>query len=123
MKYLLLLTNPSAEIERWESLSAEEAGKLREQELPAWEKLSRYMGQKEMASSGLELQLPSAAKTVQVRNGETIVTDGPYAETKEQIGGFLLVACANLDEAIDLARRVPVAARGSVEIRALVREP
>lgn len=120
MKYLLLLTNPSSEIEQWEALSPEEASRLREEEVPAWERLFAHMGEKQIESSGLELRLPSAAKTVQVRNGETIVTDGPYAETKEQIGGFLLVDCANLDEAIDLASRVPVAERGSVEIRALV---
>jgi hypothetical protein len=91
VKYLLLLTNPSSEIEQWEDLSAEEAARLREQEIPAWERLFAHMSEKRIESSGLELQLPSAAKTVQVRNGETILTDGPYAETKEQIGGFLLV--------------------------------
>ncbi len=69
---------------------------------------------------GLELEEPKTAKSVRVRNDETIVTDGPYAETKEQIGGFFLVECGDLDEAIDLASRVPVATKASVEIRPLV---
>jgi hypothetical protein len=120
MKYLLLLTNPSSEVEKWEELSPAEAERLRAAEVPAWERLFAHMGERGIESSGLELQLPSAAKTVQVRDGEAIVSDGPYAETKEQIGGFLVVECADLDQAIDLARRVPVAERGSVEIRALV---
>jgi hypothetical protein len=55
-----------------------------------------------------------------VREGERIVTDGPYAETKEQIGGYFLIDVADLDEAIAFAARVPVADRASVEIRPLV---
>ena len=120
MKYLLLLTNPSSEIEQWETLTADEAAAARAKEIPAWEQLFAYMGEKKIESTGLELQLPSAAKTVQVRDGETIVADGPYAETKEQIGGFFLVECADLDEAIDLSSRIPLVTRGSVEVRALV---
>jgi hypothetical protein len=120
MKYLLLLTNPSAEIEQWEDLSTEEAAQAREKEIPAWERLFAHMGEQKIESTGLELQLPSAAKTVQVRDDETIVSDGPYAETKEQVGGFFLVECADLDAAIDLSTRIPLVTRGSVEIRALV---
>jgi hypothetical protein len=120
VKYLLLLTNPASEIEQWETLSAEEAAEARAKAIPAWEQLFAYMAEKKIESKGLELQLPSAAKTVQVRDGQTIVSDGPYAETKELIGGYFLVECADLDQAIDLSTRIPVVTSGSVEIRALV---
>jgi hypothetical protein len=55
-----------------------------------------------------------------VRDGETVVTDGPYAETKEVIGGYFLADCKDLDQAIELAQRVPLVDKGSVEIRPLV---
>jgi hypothetical protein len=54
---------------------------------------------------------------VRVRDDDTIVTDGPYAETKEVLGGYFVVDCEDLDQAIELAQRVPVATKGSVEIR------
>ena len=55
--------------------------------------------------------------TVRLRGGERVVSDGPYAETKEQIGGFDVLECADLDEAIEVAARHPVAAFGSIELR------
>jgi hypothetical protein len=120
MKYLLLLTNESDEIASWENLSDEEKTKLREAEVPAWNELFGQMMAKGQWVDGLELEEPSRAKSVRVRDGAAIVTDGPFAETKEQIGGFFLVECADLDEAIDLASRVPVVRKASVEIRPLV---
>ena len=67
--------------------------------------------------AGNRLDLVSKATTVRVRNGKRSVTDGPFAETKEQLGGYYLVEAADLDEAIELAGRVPGARIGSVEIR------
>lgn len=69
---------------------------------------------------GLELDSPNEARTVRVRDGETLVTDGPYAETREQIGGFFVIESDDLDDAIELASRVPVVRKGSVEIRPVV---
>jgi hypothetical protein len=120
MKYLLLLTSQSEQIAEWETMSDEEKRRRREAEIPKWNDLFADMQAKGQWVDGLELDEPKEAKSVQVRNGETIVTDGPYAETKEQIGGFFLVECKDLDEAIELAGRVPVATRASVEIRPLV---
>ncbi|MGH3760097.1 YciI family protein [Actinophytocola sp.] len=57
------------------------------------------------------------ATTVRVRAGETLVTDGPFAETKEQMGGFDIIECADLDEAIEIAARHPMAKLGMVEVR------
>jgi hypothetical protein len=66
------------------------------------------------------LQSVSTATSVQVRNGKRLVTDGPFAETREQLGGFFMVEAANLDEAIDIAGRIPGARKGTVEIRPIV---
>ena len=69
------------------------------------------------------LQSVSTATSVQVRNGKRLVTDGPFAETREQLGGYFLVNAKNLDEAIDIAGRIPGARKGTVEIRPLVEIP
>ena len=62
----------------------------------------------------------SAASTVRVRDGKTIVTDGPFAETKEQFGGYFHVDCKDLDEALELAAKIPTARDGSIEVRPLM---
>jgi hypothetical protein len=68
--------------------------------------------------AGGEALLPVAtATTVRVREGKTVTTDGPFAETKEQLGGFYIVDVANLDEAITWAAKIPGARSGSVEVR------
>ena len=70
--------------------------------------------------AGYELDSPTTAKTVRVRGGETIVTDGPFAETKEQIGGVMELNCEDLDQAIAIAARIPVVFRASVELRPVI---
>jgi hypothetical protein len=65
------------------------------------------------------LKPASTATTIRVRDGKTIVTDGPFAETKEQIGGYYLINANSVDEAIKIAARIPAAQYGSVEIRAI----
>lgn len=66
---------------------------------------------------GDALMPTSMATTVRVRDGKTIATDGPFAETKEQLGGYYILDCANLDEAIEWAAKIPGAAVGSIEVR------
>ena len=66
---------------------------------------------------GSELEPPGSARTVRVRDSSAIVTDGPFAETKEQIAGFDVLECADLDEAIEIARRHPMARLGLLEVR------
>jgi hypothetical protein len=66
---------------------------------------------------GERLRLTSDATTVRVRHGETLTTDGPFAETKEQLAGYFLVDCKDLDEAIDVAARIPGAKDGCIEVR------
>jgi hypothetical protein len=69
---------------------------------------------------GAELTDVSSATTVRSQNGESIITDGPHAETKEHLGGYYVVDCDDLDEALDVARRIPLGAGGSVEVRPIV---
>ena len=69
---------------------------------------------------GHELQPIATATTVRIRDGKRLTTDGPFAETKEQLGGFYLIEAKNLDEAIDIASRIPSARRGSIEVRPIV---
>ncbi len=70
---------------------------------------------------GGEALFPSTmATSVRVRDGEVLTTDGPFAETKEQLGGFYLVECEDLDAAIEVAARIPDASNGTIEIRPVV---
>jgi hypothetical protein len=69
------------------------------------------------------LHFVSTATSVRVRDGKRIVTDGPFAETREQLGGYFLVQAENLDEAIRIAERIPGARKGTVEIRPVLEMP
>jgi hypothetical protein len=71
-------------------------------------------------TGGAELQPASTATSVRVKNGETLTTDGPFAETKEILGGYFLFEADHLDAAIEVAARIPAARHGTVEIRPLV---
>jgi hypothetical protein len=70
-----------------------------------------------LEDGGLRLRPTITATTVRVRGGDVVIADGPFAETKEQIGGFFLVDCADLDEAIEVASQIPGAQYGSIEVR------
>ena len=67
-----------------------------------------------------ELQPVATATTIEVREGDTLVTDGPFSETKEVLGGYFLIESESLDEAIEWAARIPTARRGKIEIRPVV---
>lgn len=69
------------------------------------------------------LQPTSVATSVRVREGKRLVTDGPFAETREQLGGFFLVEASDLDDAIAIASRLPMVRRGTIEVRPLVEMP
>jgi hypothetical protein len=83
----------------------------------AYMELTREMEQKGVLLAGEGLYPTPTATTVRVRDGERNVSDGPFAETKEQLGGFYVLDCKNLDEAIEWAARIPGAQSGSVEVR------
>ena len=104
-------------------IALEESAGLRDAEVEGAEISPEYAAfMKDMAERGVllggeRLRLTSDATTVRVRNGETLTTDGPFAETKEQLAGYFLVDCKDLDEAIDIASRIPGAQDGSIEVR------
>ena len=87
-----------------------------EAELKGYEALSKELRESGAFVAGEGLQLDTAT-TVTVQNGERLVTDGPFAETKEQLGGFYLLDCKDLDEAISWAAKIPGAHHGKVEVR------
>ena len=120
MKYAALLTNNADDVAEWEKLSPEEAAAARAEEVPKWEALFGELGPSRALGAGFELDSPTTAKTVRVRGGETIVTDGPFAETKEQIGGLMEIEAEDLDAAIAIAARIPVVFRASVELRPVI---
>jgi hypothetical protein len=73
--------------------------------------------------AGAPLQPTSAARSVRVREGKRLVTDGPFAETREQLGGYYLIEAKNLDEAIGIAARIPSARLGTIEVRPVLEMP
>ena len=82
--------------------------------------LAQELEAKGLKKGGNALDSILTATTVRVRNGKAQTTDGPFAETKEQLGGFFLLDCKDLDQAIECAARIPGAAFGSIEIRPVV---
>jgi hypothetical protein len=80
-----------------------------------------YEGRGMLLRGGGKLDSVAKAKTVRVRDGKTVVTDGPFVETKEVMGGYTVLECDTIEEAIEYAAKIPVAERGSIEIRPFVR--
>jgi hypothetical protein len=119
VKYALLVYSDQSQ---WRDLSEEEAGRRRAESLPKWYALFDEMGKADPNVVGKELEASWEAKVVRVREGERIVTDGPFAETKEQIGGLFVAELPDLDEAIRIASLVPAAEYGSMEIRPIVEQ-
>jgi len=117
MKYAMLVySDPSA----WEAMTEAEAMAAREESMPRWIALFEEFGKADPNVQGRELSGGAAAKVVRVVDGETIVTDGPFAETKEQLGGVFVTELPDLDEAIRIASLVPAAVYGTLEIRPLI---
>ena len=113
MRYALLIY---ASEQDWANQSEEESQAVN-QEYMAFTKDIIDRG---LMKGGEALQPTSTATTVRVRDGETLTTDGPFAETKDQLGGFYLVDCRDLDEAIEVAAGIPDARRGSIEVRPIM---
>ncbi len=86
-------------------------------EFAEYDAFTQWTRDKGMFQAGEALQPTSDATTVRVRDGRTVTTDGPFAETKEALGGFYLLEAADLDAAIDAAARIPGARHGSIEVR------
>jgi hypothetical protein len=112
MKYMLLI-HDSEKV--WGTLSQDE----QQQIMADYRRFSDEIKATGQYLAGSQLQPTSAATSVRVRNGKRVVTDGPFAETREQLGGYYLVDAKDLDEAIGLAERLPSAKLGTIEIRPL----
>ena len=117
MRYALMVYSDQS---TWDSYTEEEAAQIRAESIPAWVACFEELGKADPDMTGFELEAASEAKVVRVRDGERLVTNGPFAETKELIGGVFLTELPDLDEAIRLAALVPAAQYGSMEIRPLV---
>ncbi len=116
MKFMLMIhqgTTPTPPSKEWDELSESEKGAV----YADYKALNETPG----VSPGQQLHPPDAAVTVRVRDGQTLRTDGPFAETKEAINGYLLFEAADLDAAIELAARIPAARMGgAIEVRPIV---
>lgn len=117
MKYALMVYSDQAQ---WDGIGEEDAARMRAEAMPAWLACFEELGKADPNMIGYELEAASDAKVVRVRDGERLVTDGPFAETREQIGGIFLTELPDLDEAIRLSSLVPAAQYGSMEIRPIV---
>ena len=113
MRYLLLIYGDE---KRWGDMGAPE----QKAEFEAYDAFGKWLAEKGWFQAADALQPTSTATSVRLREGKLLSTDGPFAETKEQLGGYYLVDCGSLDEAIEFAARIPAAERGSVEVRPLV---
>ena len=116
MRYLFLLYGPDKPLPAPGSPEGQ-------QMISEWRTATEAMAKAGVLIDCGPLQPPSAATTVQVRGGEMLLTDGPAAEIKEQFGGYTLVDCADLDEALRWAATVPTEFNGSVEVRPVVQIP
>ena len=112
MKYMALIY---ADTEGWEALPEEQ----RQAVSRRYDALTEEARAAGVYAGGAQLGPTTNATTVRIRDQETLVTDGPYAEVKEGLGGYYLFDCASLDEALDWAAKIPAADRGAVEVRAL----
>ena len=113
MQFLLLIYGDE---KAWDDAAPEAVGEMM-QEYGAYTEWLRSTG---AMLAGEALEPTNQATTVRVREGQTLTTDGPFAETKEQLGGFFMIEAANLDDAIAAAARIPGARHGSIEVRPIV---
>jgi hypothetical protein len=110
MKYLLTIYGDES---RWANASPEDV----QQVMAAYGAFGEAAQQAGVLVGGEGLQPSSTATTVRVRDNETLTTDGPFAETREQLGGYYLLDCRDLDDAIGWAARIPDANGGAIEVR------
>ena len=113
MKYLFTLWGDESD---YETATPEEGAA----EMAAYEAFGREAEAAGILLGGEGLEPTTSATTLRLKGGERVVTDGPFAETKEQLGGYYVLDCKDLDDALDWAAKLPVAKSGSVEIRPIM---
>ena len=110
MKYMLLIYH---EEQAWDRLTEQE----RQNIYAEYGKFTQEIMASGHHLGGFELHPVATATSVRIRDGKQLATDGPFAETKEQLGGYYLIEASNLDEAIGIAARIPSARMGTIEVR------
>lgn len=115
MKYMLLIYHDE---QAWNEMSEAE----RQEIYGEYRRLIDELQSRGQYLAGDQLQLTSTAKSVRVRDGKQILTDGPFAETREQIGGFFMIEAADPQEAARIAARIPSARTGAIEVRPVMAE-
>ena len=115
MKYMLLIYHSE---QAWNGVGDSE----KQQIYGEYRKLREELTSAGRFVDGSQLQDTIAATSIRVRDGKELVTDGPFAETHEQLGGYFLIDAGNLDEALAVAKRIPSARTGTIEVRPLVEQ-
>jgi hypothetical protein len=110
MRYLLMICGDESS---FEAMSQQEGEAM----MAGYADFGEEMGRRGVLEGGERLRPTTDATTVQVRDGKVLTADGPFAETKEQMGGYYLVSCKDLDEAIEIAAKIPGAHHGTIEVR------
>jgi len=110
MRYVLMICTEETQEQR--RTKEEISATLRD-----YEAFTEEMAKRGVLQGGARLRWTTDATTVRVQNGKVLTSDGPFAETKEQIGGYFVVDCKDLDEAIEVASKIPGARHGAIEVR------
>ena len=116
MRYMLLIYSPES---YWQTISEQERGKIYQEYLDFTASIKRSGHW----LAGDPLERTAEATTVRVRDGKPLSTDGPFAETREQLGGYYLVDAKDLNEAIQIASKIPSARTGGIEVRPVMEFP
>lgn len=115
MRYMILIYGDP-------SVYAQMSQDIQQAEFAGYMAFNQETGERGILKYAGQLQPANLATTVRIRDGKTLTTDGPYAETKEHLGGFYVLDCKDLDEAIELAAKLPAVTHGSVEIRPIMEQ-
>ena len=113
MRYMLLIYGDEAQQEAGPTDEAPEIS-------PPWLEYTSWLMREGIHTAGERLAGSSTATTVRVRDGNRLVTDGPFTETKEVLGGYYIIECDNLDDALEAAARCPASLYGSIEVRPII---
>jgi hypothetical protein len=119
MRYMLLIYGDEAQQEAAAAAAGPDAPEIS----PPWLEYTDWLLRRGIHTAGERLASSTSATTVRVRDGNRLVTDGPFTETKEVLGGYYIIECDNLDEALEAAARCPAASGGSVEVRPIIGMP
>lgn len=116
MKFILLVYDSE---QKWNEMTEAERGLI----MGEYMQFAQGIRATGHYQAGAQLQPTPAARTVRVRDGKRMITDGPFAETREQLGGFFLIEAKDISEATEIATRVPAARLGTVEVRPVIERP